>query len=173
MSVHIIIDGYNLIRQSKKLHNLDQQDIQLGRERLIDMLAAYQKVKPHRITVVFDGTHTQLSSPQRDRRSGIAILFSARGESADTLIKKMAGIEREKALVVSSDQEIVRSVKGHGATTISAADFEIKLSMVLSTDEGELEGQNHEGWNPTTRKKGPRRRPAKRKRRDRVKIAKL
>jgi len=56
LSIHIIIDGYNLIRQSNSLSILDMQDIQLGREALVDMLAAYKKVKPHRITVVFDGT---------------------------------------------------------------------------------------------------------------------
>jgi len=40
MSIHIIIDGYNLIRQSTTLSILDQQDIMLGREALVDMLAA-------------------------------------------------------------------------------------------------------------------------------------
>jgi hypothetical protein len=56
MSIHIIIDGYNLIRQSGYLSNLDLQDIQYGRQALIDMLAAYKKIKAHRITIVFDGT---------------------------------------------------------------------------------------------------------------------
>ena len=54
MPIHIIIDGYNLIRRSKKLSAFDVQDIQLGREALIDMLATYKKIKAHRITVVFD-----------------------------------------------------------------------------------------------------------------------
>ena len=44
MSIHIIIDGYNLIRQSNRLSALDNQDIQLGREALLYMLAAYKKV---------------------------------------------------------------------------------------------------------------------------------
>jgi hypothetical protein len=62
MSIHIIIDGYNLIRQSTTLSKLDQQDIMLGRDALVDMLAAYRKIKPHRITVVFDGHHSPVSS---------------------------------------------------------------------------------------------------------------
>jgi predicted RNA-binding protein with PIN domain len=65
MSIHIIIDGYNLIRQSTTLSTLDQQDIMLGREALVDMLAAYRKIKPHRITVVFDGRSSPVFSPQR------------------------------------------------------------------------------------------------------------
>ena len=62
MSIHIIIDGYNLIRQSTTLSALDQQDIMLGREALVDTLAAYRKIKHHRITVVFDGS-TLLPDP--------------------------------------------------------------------------------------------------------------
>ena len=55
MSIHILIDGYNLIRQSPELSELDRQDIQLGRAALIDMLVVYKKLKHHKITIVFDG----------------------------------------------------------------------------------------------------------------------
>ena len=109
MSIHIIIDGYNLIRQSKRLSLLDLQDIQVGRDTLIDMLAAYKKLKSHRITVVFDGATAPSFSRYRDRRKGIAIIFSRKGESADAVIKKMARKERQAALVVSSDQDIIQS----------------------------------------------------------------
>ncbi|MBU4288844.1 MAG: NYN domain-containing protein, partial [Proteobacteria bacterium] len=67
MSLHIIIDGYNLIRQSTTLSDLDRQDIQLGREALLNMLAAYKKIKRHRITVVFDGTNAHFSSQRKDK----------------------------------------------------------------------------------------------------------
>ena len=115
MSIHIIIDGYNLIRQSIHLSNLDLQDIQSGRDALVDMLAAYKKIKAHRITVVFDGTRAPVFSQQRNRRKGITIIFSHKGESADTVIKKMARKERQRVLVVSSDQDIVQSAAASGA----------------------------------------------------------
>jgi len=57
MSFHIIIDGYNLIRQSCTLAAFDQKDLQLGREVLLDKLAAYKKIKHHKITVVFDAAN--------------------------------------------------------------------------------------------------------------------
>ena len=88
MSLHIIIDGYNIIRQSPNLSLLDQQDILLGREALVDMLAAYRKVKSHRITVVIDGRQGPSFSPQRDRQKGIFIRFSRRNTSADDVIKQ-------------------------------------------------------------------------------------
>ena len=173
MSIHIIIDGYNLIRKSKRLSILDQQDIQLGRDALVDMLAAYKKVKSHRITVVFDGTTTPLFSQQRNRLKGITIIFSHKGESADTVIKKMARKEGQAALVVSSDQDIVQSAAASGAATVSANDFENKLTMSMDMDAFQIDRDDYEGWQPTTKKKGPSRRMSMRQRKNSAKIRKL
>jgi predicted RNA-binding protein with PIN domain len=173
MSIHIIIDGYNLIRQSKQLGALDMQDIQLGREALLDLLAAYKKIKAHRITVVFDGTRSPMLNLQRDRQKGITIVFSHSGETADRVIKRMARREGEKAMVVSSDREIVRAVEARGAATISAPEFENKLTLSQYAAGMDIDRDAYQGWKPTTKKKGPRRRLSKKKRKTRVKIRKL
>ena len=173
MSIHIIIDGYNLIRQSKRLSILDLQDIQLGRDTLVDMLAAYKKVKSHHITVVFDGTTAPLFSQQRNRHKGISIIFSHEGKSADTVIKKMARKERQRALVVSSDQDIVQSAADSGAATVSAHDFENKMTMSMDMDGLQFDRDDYNGWRPTTKKKGPGRRLSKRQRKNSAKILKL
>ena len=173
MSIHIIIDGYNLIRQSKSLSLLDLQDIQLGRDALVDRLAAYRKVKSHRITVVFDGSDAPPFSQRRHRHKGISILFSHAGESADAVIKKMARREKQKALVVTSDQDIVQSAASNGAATVSADVFENKLTMSMEMDGMEIDGNDYDGWKPGTKKKGPSRRLSKRKRKNIAKIRKL
>ena len=173
MSIHIIIDGYNLIRQSKRLSILDLQDIQLGRDALVDMLAAYKKVKSHRISVVFDGTAAPLLSQQRDRRNGITVIFSHKGESADSVIKKMARKERQGALVVSSDQDIIQSAAASGAATVGANDFENKLTMSMDMDGLQSDRDIYDGWQPTTKKKGPSRRLSRRQRKNKAKIRKI
>jgi predicted RNA-binding protein with PIN domain len=173
MSIHIIIDGYNLIRCSSSLSTLDQQDIQLGREALLHALAAYKKIKRHMITVVFDGAHAPPLSQHKDRVKGIKIKFSRRGETADTVIKKIASREKEKALIVSSDRDVVNFAASQGAATISSPAFEEKITMAVDTDTTKVVDQIQEGWVPTTKKKGPSRRLSKRRRRNRVKIKKL
>ena len=173
MSIHIIIDGYNLIRQSKKLSALDLQDIQMGREALVEMLAVYKRIKAHHITVVFDGTRSALLSRQSSRQKGLTIVFSRSGESADTVIKQMAQREGEKALVVTSDLGIVRSVEAWGAATISSQDFEEKLALSDYVAGAELDRDAYSGWKPTTKKKGPRRRLSKKQRKTKAKTRKL
>ena len=173
MSIHIIIDGYNLIRQSDSLYTLDRQDIQLGRKSLLDTLAAYKRIKRHKITVVFDGANAPYFSQRKDQMKGIEIKFSRGGESADTVIKRMAAREREKALVVSSDLDVVNFATSKGAATISSHAFEEKIAMSAHMDTKRIENEDGGGWIPTTKKKGPGRRLSKKKRRDRVKIRKL
>lgn len=174
MSLHIIVDGYNVIRQSKQLSILDLRDIQEGRESLQDLLAGYRKIKGHRITIVFDGTNAMSLDLQRQRFRGIEILFSRNGETADTVIKRMAAREREGALVVSSDRDIISYATSVGSATIGSKTFEDKILQVLySCDNGGMEDPPETGWVPTTRKKGPRRRLPKKKRRNRGKTVKL
>ncbi len=173
MPIHIIIDGYNLIRQSATLSALDQQDIMLGREALVDQLATYRKIKPHRITVVFDARHSPLFSQQNDRHQGIAIRFSRRGESADDVIKRMAREEREKALVVSSDREIINFATRCGAATISAPQFEDKIEMAIQIEHHAEAIENGSERVSRIKKKGPSRRLSKKLRRNKMKIKKL
>jgi hypothetical protein len=173
MPIHIIIDGYNLIRQSSTLAVLDDQDIQLGREALIDQLAAYKRLKKHRISVVFDGQNAPTISTRRDRVKGIDIIFSSMGELADTVIKRMVSAEKERALVVTSDRDIQSYASAHGSNVVNSPVFEEKLTMAgYMMLKGEEE-DGSEGWIPTTQKKGPRRRLSKKARKNRAKINKL
>ena len=174
MAIHIIIDGYNLIRQSPELSALDIQDLQRGREELVDMLAAYKRLKPHKITVVFDGTAAASLYGDRDRSKGIRLRFSSGGESADDVIRRMARREKERAMVISSDREVITAAESAGAATMDSAAFENKVAMAryLSVKGGE-EPDEHTGWQPTTRKKGPSRRLSKRKRKVKARVDKL
>lgn len=173
MPIHIIIDGYNLIRQSRSFSDIDSLDLQRGREALLDSLVSYRKVRKHRITVVFDGSGAPSFSTFTDRYKGIEIKYSRRGESADTVIKKMSDRLKEKALIVSSDRDIVDHAVSEGSAAISSREFETIMVNRSHHINGQDPFHDENGWAPTTKKKGPRRRLSKSARRSRVKIQKL
>lgn len=173
MSIHIIIDGYNLIRQSDNFSLIDQFDLQLGREALLEKLAEYRRRKSHRITVVFDGGGAPLFTSERERVGGIDVRFSRRGELADTLIKRMAAREKERALVVSSDRDIIRFSERAGAAVIGSRAFERRFMNQAGRGGAFDDTADHEGWAPTTKKKGPGRRLSKRARKNYLKARKL
>jgi predicted RNA-binding protein with PIN domain len=172
MSIHIIIDGYNLIRQSNALSDFDNQSLQLGREALIDKLVAYKKIKRHKITVVFDGINSPSFLQHSDYIKGIKIIFSQQGESADAVIKKMSAMEKEKALIVSSDNDISSHASANGAATINSKEFEKKVEMASYMDIKGIMEETPE-WDPSTQKKGPKKRLSKKNRRANKKLSKL
>ena len=87
--MHLIVDGYNVIRQSPRLQFLDVMDLQAGREALLELLAHYRSRSHHQITVVFDGWQHGGLKESRDRHQGILIIYSRRGERADEVIKRL------------------------------------------------------------------------------------
>jgi predicted RNA-binding protein with PIN domain len=173
MGMHIIIDGYNLVRQSKALSRLDRADITRGREALIERLAIYRRFKPHRMTVVFDGIGAQALSPRRDRMRGIEIVFSRGGETADAVIGRMARQEGDTALVVSSDLAVVRNAQACGAAVIESTEFEARMAMASALEAGEPAEDNQQPRRVSTRKKGEGRRLPKRLRQNQRRTAKL
>ena len=84
----------------------------------------------------------------------------------------MARREKQKALVVSSDRDIVQSAASNGAVSVSTDEFENKLMMSMDIGGIQIEGNDHDGWKPTTKKKGPAT-ASKRQRKNSVKIRKL
>ncbi len=172
MPIHIIIDGYNLIRQSQELSRLDRRDLEEGRRALIDRLADYKRMRGHGITVVFDAGEGFHQGRQKAFVKGIRIVYSGRGELADAVIKQMAAREKQRATVVSSDNDIAAYCRACGCATLTSAEFEQRLLMAAF---GNADGDDAtaSGWVPTTRKKGPARRLPKRERRRRRKIGKL
>jgi predicted RNA-binding protein with PIN domain len=171
MPLHLIIDGYNLIRQSRELQEIEARELKAGREALLDRLAAYRHSRAaHKITVVFDGWQGGELKEARDRRQGIAIVYSRRGEPADEVIKRLLAQERERAVVVSSDREIQECAQGVGAAWIASSEFEMRLAL---DGAGEVAPDSFESPLPGTRKKGPARRLPKRQRQRLQRLKKL
>lgn len=175
MALHLLIDGYNVIRRSPELGRLDREDLERGREALLSLLAAYRRLRPHRITVVFDGTGAPGGLPERDRRAGIRVLFSRGGETADRVIARLAREERDRVLVVTSDADLQRTVASCGADAVSAEIFAARLELALHGAEPEdAEEDGPEGGRRlATRKKGTARRTPKRERRARRRALQL
>lgn len=174
MSTGIVIDGYNLIRQSDRLIDLEAISLEEGRNGLVQLLAEYKKIKGSPITVVFDGWKSDNIGSSRDKVQGINIVYSGRGRRADDVIKDMADELRDKIIVVTSDKDIATHVSRKGSFVIPSPEFEMKVRMTVGGEDfhaydDEEDNEPRSG----TRKKGPARRLSKEERRKRNKLSKL
>lgn len=167
--MHIIIDGYNLIRQSDSLRRFERLGLEKGREELIRRLAPYRKLKGHRITVVFDGWIGGHLREERQREEGIRIIYSRRGERADEVIKRLARKgSGEELVVVTSDREIADAVGRSGGVAIASPEFETRLVVegeaAFLEEKGEEFFEDDEEEKRRGGKKGPSRRLSKKER---------
>lgn len=133
MPLELIIDGYNLIRQSDSLSTIDARNLEQGREALLERLAAYHEVRGHPITVVFDGWGGFESVSTRTRHKGIEVVYTGKGETADEWIQRRVGGVRYGA-VVTSDREIQHYAERAGLSAIPSNEFERKMEAVLARD---------------------------------------
>jgi predicted RNA-binding protein with PIN domain len=176
MPVHLLIDGYNLLRHSPSFRDQNQVALELGRDALLERLRQYKRIRGHRITVVFDAASKPRLATEEIREKGIRIIYSGQGEIADAVIKRICRRVGSKLLVVTSDLELAAYAERHGAVTMASEDFEAKLEMALYLESsgGEQEDEN-DGWHPGkgTKKKGPARRLSKKEKKRRQRWRKL
>ncbi len=175
MAVRLIVDGYNLIRQSPSLREVESRNLQMGRETLIDHLASYKRVRGHEVTVVFDGWRSGGLTEYQQRQRGILVIYSRRDEKADEVIKREAKRFGQGAVVVTSDQEVAHFAETVGATAISSEEFEGRMDMAVVMEERAIDpdevGRGTRGKG--TKKKGPARKPSKSRRRAIQRLKKL
>ncbi|TAN60438.1 hypothetical protein EPN16_05385 [bacterium] len=135
MSLHFIIDGYNLIKQAPRL---DKTNLEDSRKALISLLSIYQPQgsKRNRVTVVYDGREGSFSASGSS--SSVGIIF-AQGESADDKIKRM--VEKSEnprnVVVVTNDREIRSFVRQRGAQVITVEDFLAKCDRLKPKGKSE------------------------------------
>ena len=175
--MHILIDGYNLIRQSVDLRRFERQSLEAGRKALIDWLALYRRRKGHSITVVFDGWVNGQPQEERDYCAGIHIIYSSRGVKADDVLKRITASTDEEILMVSSDREIASYATRRGKATLSSLEFESIVNKLLAApvdyESPDPKDEDEEEDDHPVNKKGPARKLSRAQRQAQAKIKKL
>lgn len=166
--MHLVIDGYNLIRRSPELTRAEARG--QGREALTAALKLYRQAKKHRVTVVLDGGANPLG--ERGSLNGVPLVYSGVDRTADDVIAALAAEHGDGVTVITDDQELAGRCEAHGAPVVGSGEFGDILLMAAWGMEGPLESDD-EGWDFTTRKKGPSKREPKAKRKTSKRIKQL
>lgn len=150
MSVHYIIDGYNVIKQ---VPYLNEKKLKEARDNFISFLEIHRPQGSIRneVTVVFDGKN-QESSPTNIK--SIRVIFT-NDETADDRIKMMVkrASNRKRIIVITDDKEIKFFVRNLGAKPVSVKKFLSKVKAkpfrLPSGGKGKLELASEEAQNIT------------------------
>ncbi len=114
MGRDILVDGYNVIKNSPSFQAIEARNLAVARELLISQLVNRYRHTPHRVIVVFDGNDKQ-EQISHDRR--IRIIYSRYGETADNVIARLANQARAAGRGIemySDDGEVRQAVAQQG-----------------------------------------------------------
>jgi len=149
MSVHYIVDGYNVLKQ---LPDLEGRPLKNGRWGLIRYFEIYrpQGSIKNKVTIVFDGkSEVNLPTQRILKKTNIEIIFS-QDEIANEKIKKLVSRlpNPKQVIVVTDDRELKEAVKIYGVKVFSVKELAqkkfpqadekiIKRKTTLSQEEAE------------------------------------
>ena len=121
MSLHYILDGYNIIKQTDKLAN---RKLETERDALAALLVAQrpQGSSNNKVTVVYDGVAGMCCDT---RPSGRIKTFFSQNGSADDKIKQMVDHAQRKndIVVVTDDRSLRYYVRALGAQVLGVKAF--------------------------------------------------
>lgn len=114
MELEILVDGYNVIKNSAMFQFMEVRNRAEARSLLIKQLRNYYMHTPYRITVVFDGDGAREMVTHEEH---IRVIYSRHGETADSVIARLAnelGKAGCKVVMFSNDGEVRQAVVEQG-----------------------------------------------------------
>jgi len=147
-----LIDGYNVIRRDPELHAHEAAGLEAGRAALVTLLARVASRVSDNFTIVFDGARRTGGAPSPGR---VQVMFSRPPETADDVLRRLAGTLREGAVVVSSDRAVQDSARRGGSVAVSAEAF---IEAATGPTECDKDSDDDEVARP---RRGPSRRPSR------------
>ncbi|MEN9201638.1 MAG: NYN domain-containing protein [Thermostichus sp. DG_1_6_bins_120] len=120
----LLVDGYNIIGAWPPLRKLARRSLmELARLRLVESLAGYVAFRGYQATVVYDSYAQPTPAHQERSPSGIDILYTAYGETADTCIERLCAQlqwNECRVRVATSDRVQQLVIQAYDAEWISA-----------------------------------------------------
>ncbi|MDS1030400.1 NYN domain-containing protein [Bacillota bacterium LX-D] len=113
----LIVDGYNVLNGWPELNKVKEESLEHAREKLIDILSEYSALKGVQVIVVFDGQMVKGGIRNAQFISGIEVIYTNEGETADSVIEKLMHQLPSNLLaaVATSDWDEQKIVLGKGA----------------------------------------------------------
>lgn len=133
MSLHYLLDGYNILKQMAAFRDLPLEDGRSGLLRWISDARPQGSVN-NQVTVVFDGHPDHFGASPAGGE--IRVIFSD-GCSADDKIKRMVeeDDDRKNCVIVSDDKDIFLYARSLGSKVMSVKAFTSR-SKSIQTGQG-------------------------------------
>ncbi|MCD8007541.1 MAG: NYN domain-containing protein [Clostridiales bacterium] len=130
----VIVDGYDVIFAWDELKAVATRRLDLARHRRPDKLASYQGYTGRNVVLEFDAYKAPGNQDgAKLDRSGLHVVYTKAGETADMYIEALAGEigKNESVRVVTSDRLIRLGVLRAGILRTSSGEFILEVRQTL------------------------------------------
>lgn len=129
---YLFVDAYNIINAWQDLKELSKVDLNLAREKLIEIMAEYQAYTDSKVIIVFDAHLVKGGTGKKDKVYNLEVVYTKEYETADSYIEKtIDSIGRNKKVKVATNDWIEQQIiLGRGATRISARELKVEIEDI-------------------------------------------
>ena len=140
----ILVDGYSLLHNWPELAPGAPRHSERARDELVHILTCYHDATGEPITIFFDGGGAPPDAPKKDSSSGVEVLFSRAGQTADQMIERAAHRFQAygEVLAVTDDGAVRDVVGGFDGAVASCANFIRTVESALTEVQDELRRHN-------------------------------
>lgn len=146
---YLLVDGYNIIFAWEDLQKLAEENIDAARDKLIDILSAYQSFRGCTLILVFDAYKVKGSTGAVQKVHNIYVVYTKEAETADQYIEKAAHEMGHKydVTVATSDglEQII--ILGQGCNLLSARELKNEITLMQETIQEEIKARRESGKN--------------------------
>jgi len=130
---YLIIDGYNVINAWPNLIELKEVSFEHARIKLLEITSNYLAYKSIKVIVVFDAHQVKGGIEHREYYSGVEVIYSQEGVTADMVIEKLIDTipKNHKVFVATSDKTEQDMIWGKGAYRISSRELLKEIEETL------------------------------------------
>ena len=139
----LLVDGYNVIFSWDELKELANKNLDIARERLIDILSNYQGYINYMVIVVFDAYKVKGNLGSSEKYHNIYVVYTKEAQTADMYIERATHQMANDfdVIVATSDALEQIIVIGAGASRISSRQLILEVKNVCESRLDEFQSQ--------------------------------
>ncbi|WXR60428.1 NYN domain-containing protein [Peptostreptococcaceae bacterium AGR-M142] len=126
---YLVVDGYNIINFLSQTKALYKENLELARNKLVDILAEYKGYTGIEVIIVFDAYKVKQNIGKEYNEQGIKIIFTKERETADHYIEKLVSDLPKNSIIRVATNDFVEQqmILGKGSVRVSARELEFEL----------------------------------------------
>lgn len=126
---YLLVDGYNIVFSWSILKGLAEENLDLARYKLMDILCNYQSLKHITVIVVFDAYKVKGNHGSTEDYNNISVVYTKEAETADQYIEKLVNVISPGYDVTVATSDVLEQIiiMGKGAKRLTAEGFKLEV----------------------------------------------